>query len=122
MRLGHTGSPPSPITRCQRSTPDRAGKASLTRTLTVATLWGGILWGLWSGQTDWLYYPTEAACRGALRGIADEGVLWVIECRPMTEGERRAEASRQWPDPTLMKPMLDRPPSRIPRVGSEPRR
>jgi hypothetical protein len=104
--------PLSPIRRCQRPAPGGGGEASLTRTIMVATLWGGILWGLWSGQTDWLYYPTEAACRGALRGIADEGVLWVIECRPMTEAERRAEATRQWPDPRLMKPMLDHSRSR----------
>jgi hypothetical protein len=79
------------------------------RTVLQAVLAAGILWGVWSGQTDWLYYPTEAACRAALRGIAEEGTLWVIECKPMTEAERRAEAERQWPDPRQMKLILGSP-------------
>jgi hypothetical protein len=83
-----------------------------SRTVMRALLAAGILWGVWSGQTDWLYYPTEAACRAALRGIAEEGVLWVVECKPMTDAERRAEAERQWPDPTQMRPLLGGRPRR----------
>jgi hypothetical protein len=82
------------------------------RPVKLAFLAAGILWGVWSGQTDWLYYPTEAACRAALAGIIDEGVLWVVECRAMTDIERRIEAERQWPDPRRMKAVL----------GHEPRR
>jgi hypothetical protein len=79
------------------------------RLLRRALLTVGVLWGLWSGQTDWLYYPTEAACRAALRGVTDEGVLWVVDCKPMTDAARRAEAERQWPDPRQMKPVLGGP-------------
>jgi hypothetical protein len=72
-------------------------------------LTAGILWGLWSGQTDWLYYPTEAACNAALRAVTDEGVLWVIDCKPMTDAELRMEAERQWPDPTQMRAIVNGP-------------